>query len=159
MTFKDYIGETSEIARDYWHEIKIGIYFIFGFLQMDINIVKILSILMIIDTVLGVWKSVRVNHLKFTFKKLLWGIVSKATILLIPMILALTALAIGFDFRWLVELVLKILVVSEALSSITNIISIKENKNLENTDFVSVLLHGIRDFFKKYLDKLFQKLN
>lgn len=159
MKITNYLNETSETLGHYWQEIKLGLYFIFGVLSVDINIVKWLSILMVIDTVLGVAKAVYVHKLKFTFKKLLWGIVSKATILLIPMILALVALALGFDFKWLVEIVLKILVVSEAISSITNILSIKERKNIENTDYISKLLHAIRYFFARYLDKLFEKLN
>lgn len=158
MKITSYLSETSEMLAYYWQEIKLVIYVIFGALSIDINIVKWLSVLMIVDTVLGSIKAVYVSKLKFTFRKLLWGIVSKATILAIPMILALVALALGFDFKWLVEIVLRILVISEAISSITNILSIKEKKNLENTDYISKLLHTLRSFFARYLDKLFEKM-
>ena len=158
MKLSNYIGTISESLQNYWFEIKALLYATFIFLQIDIDIVKILSILMITDTVLGVIKSIYVSKLRFTFKKLLWGIVSKSTILLIPMILALVALVLGFDFKWLVELVLKILVVSEAISAITNILSIKEKKNIEDTDYISRLLHAIRNFFDKQLSNLIEKI-
>lgn len=113
---------------------------------------------MLIDTSLGILKSLYLKELKFTFKKLLWGIVSKSTILLIPMLLALVSLGVGYDFKWIVDIVLKILIVSEAISSITNILSMKEKKNIENTDYVSKILHAIRDFLKKTIEKLIKKV-
>jgi len=158
MRLTTYISQSSEILADYWYEIKTVLYLVFVFLNIDFDIVKLLSILMFTDTLLGVIKAIYINKIKFTFRKLLWGIVSKATILLIPMILALTSLALGFDFVWLVHIVLKILVVSEAISAITNILSIKERKNIENTDYISKLLHIIRNFLVKTIDKLFKQI-
>jgi len=158
MKFVDYVAQKTDWLADYWYEIKMVIYAVFAFLQIDLDIVKILSVLMVIDTILGVIKSLYINKLQFSFKVLLWGIVSKSTILLIPMILALVALVLGFDFKWLVEIVLKILVVSEGISSITNILSIKERKNIENTDYISKLLHGIRDTLNNIISKLFSNL-
>lgn len=111
---------------------------------------------MIVDTSLGAIKAIHLDDLRFTFRKLLWGIVSKATILLIPMLLALVSLGLGYDFKWVVQIVLKILIVSEGISSITNILSIKEKKNIENTDYISKLLHSTRNFLKNKLDKLFK---
>lgn len=158
MRLVNYISTFSITIADFWQEIKTAIYLLFVFLNIDMDIVKILSALMLIDTSLGIMKSLYLKELKFTFKKLLWGIVSKSTILLIPMLLALVSLGVGYDFKWIVDIVLKILIVSEAISSITNILSMKEKKNIENTDYVSKLLHAIRDFLKKTIEKLIKKV-
>lgn len=158
MRLTNYISTFSTTIADFWQEIKTAIYLLFAFLNIDMDIVKILSILMLIDTSLGILKSLYLKELKFTFKKLLWGIVSKSTILLIPMLLALVSLGVGYDFKWIVDIVLKILIVSEAISSITNILSMKEKKNIENTDYVSKILHAIRDFLKKTIEKLIKKV-
>lgn len=131
----------------YWEEIKITIYTLFVSLNVDIDVVKILSILMITDTILGVIKSMYVSKLNFYFKILLWGIVTKCTVLTIPMILALSAKGLGYNFTWIVDAVLKIIIVSETISSITNILAIKEKRNIKNTDYISKMLHLIRDFF------------
>ena len=159
MSIKQYIAaKWDSDLSSVWEEIKYLIYGLFAFLQIDIDVVFILGILMMIDTGLGIAKSVIVSKLKFTFAKLLWGLVSKAGILLIPMILALVAKGVGFDFKWLVEIVLKILVVSEAISGITNILSIKEKKHIKNEDFISKLLHAVRQFFSDTLRKIIQNI-
>ena len=157
MRLPTYLSDFSTYLGEYWHEIKTVIYLVFVFLNLDMDVVRILSILMLVDTALGTIKAIYLEDLKFTFKKLLWGIVSKSTILLIPMLLALVSLGLGYDFKWVVDLVLKILIVSEAISSITNILSIKENKNIENTDYVSKLLHSIRNFLKNKMEKFIKR--
>ena len=160
MNIKQYIAaKWDSDLSSVWEEVKYLIYGLFAFLQIDIDVVFILGILMMIDTGLGIAKSVIVSKLSFTFPKLLWGLTSKAGILLIPMILALVAKGLGFDFKWLVEIVLKILVVSEAISSITNILSIKEKKHIKNEDFISKLLHAVRQFFSDTLRKIIQNIN
>lgn len=158
MKLSNYLSNFSGVLSEYWQEIKTIIYIAFAFLNIDMNTVKILSMLMAIDTTLGVIKSMYLKELRFTFKKLLWGLVSKSTVLLIPMLLALVSLGLGYNFKWVVELVLKILIVSEAISSITNILSIKEEKNIENTDYVSRLLHTIRDSLKNKMKNFIEKI-
>lgn len=159
MKIQNYIAFFSETIAEYWHEIKLVVYGVFVFLQLDIDIVKVLSYLMITDTVLGTIKAIYVSKLKFTFKKLLWGFVSKCTILTIPMILALVSKGMGFEFKWVVVVVLKVLIVSEGISSITNILSIKEKKQIENTDYISKLLHAIRNFYTKKINEFINKFN
>jgi toxin secretion/phage lysis holin len=147
-------GKLTEIAMT----VKTFLYGVFLFLDIDTDIVKILAILMAIDTVLGVFKSIRLKR-KVSFKKLVWGMVTKTSVLIVPMILALVAKALSFDFSWFVNAVLNILVLSEAFSSITNIISIKEGKELENTDFITKLLHAVRTGLSNLINKLFNIIN
>lgn len=157
MRLTNYISTFSTTISDFWQEIKTAIYILFAFLNIDMDIVKILSILMISDTILGVIKVIYLKELKFTFKKLLWGIVSKSTILLVPMLLALVSLGLGYDFKWIVDIVLKVLIVSEGISSVTNILSIKEGKNIENTDYISKLLHAVRNFLNNKIEEFIKK--
>lgn len=145
-------------AGDVVTTVKSFIYGVFVFLDIDVNIVKILAILMAIDTVLGVIKSIRLNR-KISVRILIWGMITKVSVLIVPMILALTAKALNFDFTWFVHAVLNILVVSEAFSSITNIISIKDGKELENTDFITRLLYSVRSGLGKIIDRLFRTIS
>lgn len=133
---------------------KTFLYGVFVFLDINVDTVKILSILMAIDTILGVFKVIRLGN-KFSFKKLIWGMITKVSVLIVPMVLALTAKALNFDFTWFVSAVLNILVLAEAFSSITNIISIKEAKELENTDFITRLLHKVRQGLSTLINQLF----
>jgi cobalamin biosynthesis protein CobD/CbiB len=149
-----FFGKIAEVTAT----VKTFLYGIFIFLDIDVNIVKILAILMAIDTVLGVIKSIRLNR-KVSFKRLVWGMITKVSVLIVPMVLALTAKALSFDFSWFVNAVLNILVLSEAFSAITNVISIKEGKELQNTDFITKLLHSVRNGLSSIINKLFNTIN
>lgn len=137
---KEFLGE----AADYWLAFKGFLYGAFIFLSIDVNVVSLLAILMTLDTFLGVVKTFALGN-NFSFKKLIFGMTTKVSVLIVPMILALTAKALSFDFTWFVNAVLDILVVAEALSAITNVISIKEKKELENTDFITKILKKVRN--------------
>jgi len=154
MELKQYFNLFLETFSDYWNEIKIAIYFLFVYLSLDIDVVKVLIWLMVSDTVLGSLKSIFVTKMRFNFNILLFGIVAKCAILSVPMILALAASGLGYDFKFLVEMVMKILIISETISAINNVLSIKDNNAIVSTDYISKMLHAIRDFFKSYLDKI-----
>jgi hypothetical protein len=154
MELKQYFNLFLETFSNYWNEIKIAIYFLFVYLSLDIDVVKVLIWLMVSDTVLGSLKSIFVTKMRFNFNILLFGIVAKCAILSVPMILALAALGLGYDFKFLVEMVMKILIISETISAINNVLSIKDNNEILSTDYISKMLHAIRDFFKSYLDKI-----
>tara|TARA_R110000737_G_C14624761_1_gene494673 strand:+ start:67556 stop:68044 length:489 start_codon:yes stop_codon:yes gene_type:complete len=147
-------GKTAEVIT----YIKTFLYGIFLFLDIDVNIVKILAIIMAVDTVLGIIKAIRLKQ-KVSFKKLVWGMITKVSVLIVPMILALVAKALSFDFTWFVNAVLNILVLAEAFSSISNIISIKEGKQIENQDFITKLLHTIRIGLSNMINRLFNTIN
>ena len=87
------------------------------------------------------------------------GMITKVSILILPMILALVAKALEFDFTWFVNAVLNILVLSEAFSSVTNIIAIKEKRDIQNTDFVTKLLYAVRNGLSTLIDRAFKVIN
>ena len=60
------------------------------------------------------------------------------------MILAVIAKALSFDFRYFVIAAMNIIIVSEGISCITNILSIKTKKQIENTDYITMLLNAIK---------------
>jgi len=143
---------------DGWLALKSFLYGALIFLDIDYNVVSYLAILMAADTLLGIIKTITLGN-KFSFKKLVWGMITKVSVLIVPMILALTAKALSFDFTWFVNAVLDILVVAEAFSAITNIISIKEKKELENTDYITQLLKRVRSALKGLMENLSGKLD
>ena len=137
-TYSFYIGE-------HWEQIKIPLYGLFAFLNVDINVVHIIMWLMIIDTISGIAKAVIVDKIKFTLEKFYLGIMSKFVLLLIPITLALMALGIGYDFTWAVEAVMRLIILSEGISFFTNIVSIREKKVYENRDYLSIILNWVRE--------------
>ena len=125
------------------NEIKAAIYSAFVFLNINTDVVKVLMILMFFDTVFGLWKSF-VMEKPIKVKILLEGVVSKAMILLIPMVLALVSKGLGYDFKILPDTVLKILVVAEGFSIFTSWYVIRTKKEPENIDIITMLISSIR---------------
>lgn len=130
--------------------------FLYGLLiTLDINMdtVSILTTLMIMDTVVGVLKSLRLGQ-SFSFQILTWGFVSKLAVLIVPVTLALIGKALTFDFTWFVNATLDILVLSEGFSIITNVLAIKERKHIKNTDLMTKLLNVIRRGMMKIINNI-----
>lgn len=126
------------------------LYTLFIYLGIKTGTVKILFYLMLIDSVLGIIKALRLGE-KFSFKRLSWGMVSKLTLLFIPMILALIAKGLNLNFTLFVIATINILIVNEGISCITNILSIKIKKQIENDDYVTMLLGSIRKMLAKII--------
>lgn len=122
-------------------------------LEMDTGIVKVLFYLMVMDTFLGVIKTIVLND-QFSFKKLVLGFVSKLAVLLVPTALALMSKGLNYNFKWFVTIVMDLLIVSDGISIISNSIAIKTKKEVENFDAITLMLKLIRN----RLVQLFKRL-
>lgn len=129
----------------------------FMWLEIDINVVKVLFYLMVIDTVLGIIKTFRLNQ-KFSFKRLSIGFVSKLSVLLIPMTVALIGKGLSYDFRWFVTAIMNILIVSDGISIFSNAIAIRNKKEVENIDIITALLNTIRLNLLKLASNIFKDI-
>ena len=139
MTINEFLESSQEVVT----AVKVSVYSFFAYLGISGDVVEVLFVLMCIDTILGLIKAIVLGN-RFTFEKLLWGITTKLSVLIIPMVIALVAKGLSFDFHWFVLAVLNILIAAEGFSAIGNILSIKSKKNVENVDFISLLLRAIR---------------
>jgi phage-related holin len=147
------------LANAHVNEIKTAIYSAFIFLNIDTDVVQVLCWLMFIDTFSGVVKSFVLGK-TFDFKVLFFGICSKLLILLIPMVIALVGKGISktYDFTSILDAVLKILVVSEGLSIITNFYVVKTGKDVKNFDVVTLLLSSIRKWMQNIIKSTIDKI-
>jgi phage-related holin len=141
----EYMNTVQEWISQHWYYVKVPLYGLFAFLNVDIDVVNVIMWLMIIDTISGIIKAIAVDKIQFTFKFFYIGIMSKFVLLLIPITLALMALGIGYDFTWAVEVTLRLIILSEGISIVTNTISIREKKIYENRDYLSIILHWVRE--------------
>lgn len=148
-----------EFFNNHINEIKTTIYLVFVSLNIDTDIVKVLMYLMAFDTGSGILKSIALGE-KFNFKILFFGICSKIMILIIPMVLALVGRGISktYDFSPVLDSVLRILVISEGLSTITNFYVIKTKKEIQNIDIVTLLLSAIRKGMLSIINSTLDKI-
>src|SRR5690606_18984490 len=93
MSLSEFLNQSQEVITAF----KVMIYLFFAYIGIDGGVVEVLFILMCIDTLLGIIKAISLGN-QFSFKKLLWGIITKLSILIIPMIIALVAKGLSFDF-------------------------------------------------------------
>jgi len=132
-------------------------YGIFAYLDIPVEIFNILVSFILFDTFFGVLKSLRLKK-KVSFKILIWGFCLKISILLIPLVIALLAKGLQLDFLVLITVTIKILILSEFYSCIGNIYAIKNKKELNKFDVISVLLMSFRAMTKNYLQKALIKI-
>lgn len=141
--------------HDYSNELKSLIYGAILFLQIEIDVALILISLMCLDTLFGMIKATLIETLTFSWKALFKGLCVKLIILLIPMTVALVAKGLGMsDFKILVGVVMKALVISEGSSIWNSFLSIKKGEEIKQTDLVAVLIERISSYFKSIFDKL-----
>jgi len=132
-------------------------YGVFAYLDIPIEIFNILITFILLDTFFGVLKAWRMDEV-VKFKILLWGFCLKISILLLPLIIALMAKGMQMDMVMLVEVTIKILILSEFYSCIGNIYTIKNKKELAKIDIISMLLISFRKMTKNYLQKALVKI-
>lgn len=140
-----------------YETVKLAVYAFFAWLQIDIEVFKILMIFMLVDSILGAIKAIRIGY-KFNFKALLWGFTAKLFFLIIPLLVALLGLGLKYDLTIGVDIVMKVLTVSEAYSVFGNIYSIKNKKDVRRLDVISMLLKSMRIALKKFLNKLLKTI-
>ncbi len=148
----------AEFGTKYYNIISTAIYGVFISLGIDVDMVFWLIVMMAVDTVLGSVKAIRQKK-SFSFKKFVWGFLTKLIWILIPMVVALfgKALKVG-DFTIAIHLVMRVLAAFEFLSIITNLYCIKNKKEIKNVDYISALLKslmvGTENFIKRALRKI-----
>lgn len=108
----------------------------------------ILAILMALDMFSGVAKTYRLNKEEITSNKFVFGLVSKLTILLIPLAIGLMARGIDVDAKSFVNFCFSVLIVSEAYSVIGNIYTVKTGKKVKEIDAISAILKVIQNLFE-----------
>ena len=100
---------------DSWGEfvtwMKYMLYAVFVYLEIDMDVFKVLIAFLFFDTVTGVVKALKLDYKKFSFRLLMWGLVSKLGLLIFPLSVALLIKGVGSDFGLGVDIILKILIV------------------------------------------------
>lgn len=130
--------------------LKYCFYGVFIYLDINHNQSLILMMFFAIDMGLGTWKSYTLNVP--IQKQIFWeGLMKKLLVLVLPMLVALLGKGLGYDFKWLVDSVMKVLIASEFISCIANFLSIRTKKDIKNQDFISYLALALKDLATKII--------
>lgn len=104
----------------------------------------ILAVLMCVDFVAGISRA-RVMGEAVTSHRMKVGAISKCGVLTVPLVMALTAKALGSDFQWLVQWTVSLFVLSEAYSIIANVYTARTGIAAPEWDAVSLVLKKVRN--------------
>ncbi len=115
---------------------------------LDQEAFAIFGALIAVDFVTGISKA-RALGQSITSNRARYGILSKASLLILPLVIALGAKGIGQDagplFAWMINL----LIVSEVYSILGNIYAVRTRKELPEWDVISLMGQKIRDMFER----------
>lgn len=136
-------------------QLKAFLYGSIIYFQMDKEISVVLITLILLDMLFGAVKAAVIPEMEFKMSTFWVGLLKKAMLLTIIMVLALVAKGLGFsDFKQMVTIVMKIMVLNEGISIFNSIRSIWHKKEFKSNDFISLLIEKIEYNLTKYMDKL-----
>ena len=135
-----------------WSLIKNSSYLGAIFLGVSLDNFSILAVFMLVDTVLGITR-VGIVHGGRAIKsyRLVSGLVSKMSILLIPLVIAHTGKGIGLDLTGVATSALSVLILSHAYSILGNIHSIYLKRDVYEFDAISWVLTRIQLVIERIL--------
>jgi len=116
----------------------------FSYLNISVEVFSIFSFLLVIDFITGVVKASTLGH-RITSNKAKYGVLSKFSLILIPIVVALGAKGVGKDAGDLFVWGMNLLILSEVYSIIGNVYAIRTKKELPEWDVISILGKRIRD--------------
>lgn len=105
---------------------------------------SIFTFLLLTDYVTGISKAYMMGD-SITSNKSKYGIMSKASLLIIPIILGLGGKAVGADFSTILYWSMNVLIMSELYSIIANVYSIRTGEELPEFDVLQLIGKRIRD--------------
>lgn len=142
--------ETLDFEPSIW--IKTFVIMIFTFMGIPWEVTSLLAGLILLDTITGVMKVIRLN-LGFSVKELYWGLVTKMLILLIPHVIAIIGKVLGYDWLYLVNLTIYVMIANDFSSFITNVLSIKNKQLYKNYDFISMLINWFKEIIRRTIEE------
>lgn len=110
----------------------------------------ILTFIMLLDFVSALAKCYVLER-PITSRKMKSGVLSKMLMLLVPLVMALTASAIGMDLVWFVTWVVNLMILGEAYSFISNVHAVKYKRELPEWNVLAILTRRLRDIVEEGL--------
>ena len=112
-----------------------------------------LSLLLFIDYVTGISKTYVIDKRAIKSYRATAGIISKVSVLLVPISLSIASRHLGYDMLPFVNTVISMLVLAELYSIIGNVRAIQTGKETEEIDAVSFVLGKINSIVETLLKK------
>ena len=124
-----------------------------AYLDISWESLTLLAVLLIIDFVTGIAKVFVIDKSGLKSNRAIAGLISKLSLLFIPIVVSIAAKQAGYDFKSMTDSVITMLVLAETFSIIGNIRAINTRKEVEEIDAVSFVLNKISKMIEALLKK------
>lgn len=135
--------ETTTAIKIIWNSIIILFSGILAYLDIAQEPFTLFSILLILDYITGIAKAKTLGH-SITSNKMKYGLISKLSLLLIPVVIAIGVKAVGGDSHYVLLSGMYILIFSEVYSIIGNIYSTRTREEFPEYDALAMIGKQIR---------------
>ena len=137
--------ETATAIKIVWNTFVVLISGTLAYLEISQEPFTLFAILLIIDYITGIWKAKTLEH-SITSNKMKYGLISKLSLIIVPIVIAIGAKATGGDSHYILLAGMWILVLSEVYSIIGNIYSTRTKQEFPEYDALATIGKYIRNF-------------
>lgn len=146
------MGALTTTSATFAKNISYGIAFLIGSVGLSIESFAIFGVLIVIDTITGVARTMIIHGGRsFTSSKLTSGVIAKAFIISVPLLVAWAGKGAGIDMTALAQGVLSVLIIAELYSILGNIYAIHIRRDVAEFDAVAFILGKTRTIIENIL--------
>lgn len=127
----------------FWNTFVVLFSGILAYLQISQEPFTLFAILLVIDYLTGLAKARTLGH-SITSNKMKYGLISKFSLIVVPLVVAMGAKALGADSHYVLTSGMYILILSEVYSIIGNIYSTRTKEEFPEYDALAMIGKQIR---------------
>lgn len=136
--------ETATFLKIAWNTFVILFGGILAYLEISEEPFTLFAILLIMDYITGIAKAKALGQ-SITSNKMKYGLISKLSLIIVPLAIAIGAKALGEDSHYILVAGMNILILSEVYSIIGNAYSLKTGEEFPEYDALAAIGKQIRN--------------
>lgn len=136
--------ETATTIKIVWNTFVILFSGVLAYLEISQEPFTLFALLLIIDYITGLAKAKTLGH-SITSNKMKYGLISKLSLIIVPLVVAMGAKALGADSHYVLTSGMYILILSEVYSIIGNIYSTRTREEFPEYDALAMIGKQIRN--------------
>ncbi len=140
--------ETTTFIKIIWNSFVVLFSGILAYLEISQEPFTLFALLLIIDYITGLAKAKTLGH-SITSNKMKYGLISKLSLIIVPLVVAMGAKALGADSHYVLTSGMYILILSEVYSIIGNVYSARTKEEFPEYDALAMIGKQIRNLLIK----------
>ena len=135
--------ETTTVIKIVWNTFVVLFSGVLAYLEISQEPFTLFALLLIIDYITGLTKAKTLGQ-TITSNKMKYGLISKLSLIIVPLVVAIGAKALGADSHYILSSGMYILILSEVYSIIGNIYSTRTKEEFPEYDALATIGKQIR---------------